>query len=258
MDVVEHNKRAWDKQVDGGENPWTQPVSSERIARARAGDWSIVLTEQKPVPGAWFPRYPSLAGLDVLCLASGGGQQGPILSAAGANVTVFDNSPRQLAQDWMVAERDGLTLTTVEGDAADLSIFADASFDLIVHPVSNLFMPTVRPMWREAARVLRPGGVLISGFMNPDIYVFDPEPADGVFRAHYVLPYSDLHFDEAERARRFGDAPIEFSHTLVDLIGGQLDAGLLLTALYDDRHADIAQAAAHMPTYFATRAVKAM
>ncbi len=257
MDVVAHNKRAWDKQVDGGVNPWTQPVTSEQIAKARTGDWLIVLTEQKRVPIHWFTQYPSLAGLDVLCLASGGGQQGPILAAAGANVTVFDNSPRQLAQDWMVAERDELTLTTVEGDAADLSLFADASFDLIVHPVSNLFMPEVRPMWREAARVLRPGGVLISGFMNPDIYVFDPEPADGVFRALYALPYSDLRFDDAERTRRFGDAPIEFSHTLADLIGGQLDAGLMLTAMYEDRHVDNAQASAFMPSYFATRAIKA-
>lgn len=256
MDVVAHNKRAWDKQVDGGENPWTKPVSSEQIAKARAGEWSIVVTEQKPVPAAWFPRHPSLAGLDVLCLASGGGQQGPILAAAGANVTVFDNSPKQLAQDWMVAERDELVLATVEGDAADLSVFADASFDLIVHPVSNVFMPTVRPVWREAARVLRPGGVLISGFMNPDIYVFESEPADGVFRALYPLPYSDLILDEAERKRRFGDAPIEFSHTLVDQIGGQLDVGLLLTGLYEDRQRNGVQAAAFMPSSFATRAVK--
>jgi len=32
VDVVAHNKRAWDKQVDGGVNPWTQPVTSEQIA----------------------------------------------------------------------------------------------------------------------------------------------------------------------------------------------------------------------------------
>jgi 2-polyprenyl-3-methyl-5-hydroxy-6-metoxy-1,4-benzoquinol methylase len=70
----------------------------------------------------------------VLCLASGGGQQGPILAAAGARVTVFDNSPQQLAQDRFVARREGLTLETVEGDMRDLSVFADVSFDLIVHP----------------------------------------------------------------------------------------------------------------------------
>ncbi len=69
---------------------------SETIARARNGDFSILLTEQKPVPREWFPPLP---GLEALCLACGGGQQGPVLAAAGANVTVLDNSPRQLDQD---------------------------------------------------------------------------------------------------------------------------------------------------------------
>jgi len=36
------------------------------------------------------------------CLASGGGQQGPVLAAAGAHVTVFDNSPRQLAASFVI------------------------------------------------------------------------------------------------------------------------------------------------------------
>jgi len=255
-DVVAYNKAAWDREVTSGENPWTQPVTTAQVIAARAGHWSIVLTEQKPVPAAWFPRHPDLSGLSVLCLASGGGQQGPILSAAGAAVTVFDNSPQQLAQDWMVAERDELDLVTVEGDAADLSVFADESFDLIVHPVSNLFMPEVRPVWREAARVLKTGGVLLAGFMNPDIYVFDPEPLDGVFRAQFPLPYSDLQLDPVERVRRYGDHPIEFSHTLADLLGGQLDAGLHLTGFYEDRHIGSQQASQFMPTYFATRAVK--
>ncbi|MEV5357700.1 class I SAM-dependent methyltransferase [Streptomyces sp. NPDC052693] len=77
----------------------------------------------------------------MLCLASGGGQQGPVLAAAGARMTVLDNSPRQLEQDDTVAAREGLDLRTVLGDARDLSPFPDASFDLIVHPVSNLFIP---------------------------------------------------------------------------------------------------------------------
>jgi ubiquinone/menaquinone biosynthesis C-methylase UbiE len=64
-------------------------------------------------------------------------------------VTVLDASPRQLKQDRTAAEREGLSLETVEGDMADLSMFADATFDLIVHPCSNCFVPDVRPVWRE-------------------------------------------------------------------------------------------------------------
>src|SRR5512134_3878745 len=120
MDVHAYNKNAWNKQVDGGENRWTQPVSHEIIEKAKQGEFNIVLTENIPVPHHWFPP---LKGADVLCLASGGGQQGPVLAALGANVTVFDNSPAQLTQDQLVAERESLSLKTVEGDAADVSAF---------------------------------------------------------------------------------------------------------------------------------------
>ena len=152
MDVREHNRIVWNKSIEWG-NPWTIPVGPEEIAAARRGEWDIILTPTKPVPKAWFPRLTDsgrLQGVRVLGLASGGGQQGPILAAAGARVTVFDNSPRQLGQDRMVAEREGLEIATVEGDMRDLSVFEDGSFDLIVHPVSNVFVPDVRPVWREA------------------------------------------------------------------------------------------------------------
>src|SRR5689334_16777389 len=128
MDILSFNRNAWDRQVENG-NPWTVPVTPAQIEAARQGEWQILLTPTRPVPRTWFPQ--SLQGIEILCLASGGGQQGPILAAAGARVTVFDNSPNQLSRDRMVAERDGLDLNIVQGDMADLTVFADQSFDLI-------------------------------------------------------------------------------------------------------------------------------
>jgi SAM-dependent methyltransferase len=139
LDVRRYNRGAWDAEVERG-NPWTVPVSPEIIRRAREGDWEVVLTPLKAVPRDWFPP---LAGLSVLGLAASGGQQAPILAAAGARVTVLDNSLSQLAQDRAVAERDGLELTLVEGDMADLHGFASESFDLVFHPCSNCFVPDV-------------------------------------------------------------------------------------------------------------------
>ena len=255
-DIRDYNARAWDKAVER-ESRWTVPVTPEEIAAVRRGEWQIVLTPTQPIPRAWFPP---LAGADVLCLASGGGQQGPILAAAGAHVTVFDNSPQQLAQDRHVARRDGLTLATVEGDMRDLSAFASASFDLIVHPTSNLFVPDVRPVWRECCRVLRPGGVLLAGFCNPILYLFDQELADdGVLQVRHALPYSDLtSLTDAERAAYLDELqPLEFGHTLTDQIGGQLDAGFVLTGFYEDSWPGV-KLNEYTPTYIATRAVKPM
>lgn len=110
FDPVAHNRAAWDREV-GNDNEWTRPVGPDVIARARADEWSVVLIGYEPVPRDWFP--PVLAGASVLCLASGGGQQGPVLAAAGADVTVLDNSPRQLSRDEEVAAREGLAIRTV-------------------------------------------------------------------------------------------------------------------------------------------------
>ena len=146
MDIRSYNRDAWNKEVDSGENRWTQPVSSEVIAKARLGEFSALLTENIPVPQRWFP---SLKGLDILCLASGGGQQGPVFAALGAHVTVFDNSPSQLKQDQFVAEREALSLKTVEGDAADLSMFMDESFDLIFNPSGPIYQHMLGPSTDE-------------------------------------------------------------------------------------------------------------
>lgn len=235
MDIRAHNRRAWDREVERG-NRWTVPVSTDAVNAARAGRWEIVLTPTKPIPRAWFPELP---GLDVLCLASGGGQQAPILAAAGATVTVLDGSPRQLQQDRSVAERDGLAIRTVEGDMASMPELDDGAFDLIVHPVSNVFVPDVGPVWREAYRVLRPGGNLLAGFMNPAVYLFDHDHSEetGVLEVTHALPYSDVEsLPPARRDRLVADErPLEHGHTLADQIGGQIAAGFRITGFYEDR-----------------------
>lgn len=257
MDIRAHNREAWNKQVEYG-NKWTIPVGPEVIAAARLDRWELLLTPIKPVPRSWFPQ--KLPGCEILCLAASGGQQGPVLAAAGAKVTVLDNSPKQLAQDRFVAERDGLEIVTVEGDMADLSMFSAGSFDLIFHPVSNNFVPRIRPVWREAFRVLRGGGTLLAGFGNPVIYLFDYQQLQrGVLEVKHALPYSDIESlseEEKQRYRQRGDA-FEFSHTLEDQIGGQLEAGFLITGFYEDyseESEDLLKE--YMPTFIATRAVK--
>jgi ubiquinone/menaquinone biosynthesis C-methylase UbiE len=254
MKVEEHNREAWNKLVSAG-NEWTIPVSPEIIAAARRGEWEVLLTESKPVPKDWFP---DLNDCELLCLASGGGQQGPTLAAAGARVTVFDNSPKQLEKDRLVADREGLELTTIQGDMQDLSVFGDQSFDFIFHPVSNIFIPDVEQVWREAYRVLKFEGTLLAGMLNPIEYTVDRQLEEqGVYQMKHALPYSDLTSITAEeRIQLYGeDEPIEFSHTLETLIGGQTAAGFVIVDFYESYRRDD-PIAAYIPSYFATRALK--
>ena len=256
MDPIAFNRTAWGRQVAKG-NPWTVPVSAETVARARSGDWSVVLTPELAVPREWFGP---LAGSRVLALASAGGQQAPVLAAAGANVTVFDLTPEQLDRDREVAGRDGLAIRTEEGDMRDLSRFADGSFDVVFHPVANLFIPDVRPVWRECFRVLRYGGRLLAGFCNPVLFLVDEDESEGgegdlVIR--HRIPYSDLAVRSPERIERMradGDA-LTWGHTLDDQIGGQLAAGFVLRGFYEDGWPE-QRLAAYLKPFIATLAVK--
>lgn len=258
-DHLQHNRRAWDRQSAAGSR-WCQPVADEVIGKARQGEWEVILTPNRPVPREWFG---DLAGRTVLCLAAGGGQQAPVLAAAGAKVMSLDLSDEQLYKDHVLAERHELLLDTVQGDMADLSAFADESFDLVFHPVSNVFVPDLEPVWNECARVLRPGGDLLSGFMNPCFYLFDADELDRGEPpvARYRLPYAD-------NDRRGPDGPLppcpsgdeawEYSHSLETQIGGQLRAGFVLIDLYEDWWSDEAtRLNRYMPTSLATRARKA-
>jgi len=87
---MQHNRGAWNRHANNG-SPWSGPVSAEEVARAREGDWEVILAPNKAVSADWFG---DIVGQEVLGLAS-----------AGARVMSFDNSDEQLARDKLVTER---------------------------------------------------------------------------------------------------------------------------------------------------------
>ncbi len=258
IDVHRHNRTAWDAESRSGSNPWCQPVAKSTIDEARNGDWDVILTPKKCVPQTWFDGVENKR---VLCLASGGGQQVPILAAAGAKVTSFDISEAQLAQDELVAKRDGLDIELIQGDMTDLSCFEVERFELVFHPVSNVFCSDVRRVWHECYRVLATGGRLLSGFMNPCYFLFDHDALEegGPLVVEHRLPFveaTDLLPHRLEQRLNHPEA-LEFSHSLDDQIGGQIDAGFVIAGFYEDRWTDEAtRLNAYMPTSIATLALK--
>jgi len=254
MNLLEHNRLAWNKEVKKG-NVWTIPVEKDELDEAAKGIFVIILTPHKPVPKNWLG---DVKGKRILCLASGGGQQGPILAAAGAHVTVFDNSDEQLKKDEEAAKEHYLEIKTVRGNMQDLSCFADETFDMIIHPVSNCFIDDVLPVWRESYRVLKEKGSLLSGFVNPIRYMLDWEQVDATERCElrYSVPYSDLQSLSPNMKEKYAqeNTPFEFGHTLTAQIQGQLEAGFILAGLYEDKGKEIVDQ--FTDTFIVTRAIK--
>ena len=253
-EIKHQNEQAWDQNVANNIG-WTVPVDREVISRARNGEINISLCWSEPVPEQWFPDQ--LSGIKILCLACGGGQQAPVLSAAGADVTVMDISSRQLEQDKKVAEVEGLSLKTVLGDMCDLSMFEHEHFDLVFCPVSITYIPELSPLFSEVYRVLKTNGIFMLGAPNPAIYLFDDEKWDqGIYQVSNRLPFSSFDELDDEQQQQFiaDKKAVEFSHTLGTIIGGQLNAGFVIDQFYEESSGE--DLGNYFKDYFATRAIK--
>ncbi len=254
MDYTRVNAETWDRWSSDNW-VWTVPVTHEAYVSALKGEWEVLLTPTVNVPKEWFG---DLTDKKVLGLASGGGQQGPVLTAAGADVTIMDLSDAQLATEKMVAEREGYAINLVKADMTQRFPFADDSFDVIFHPVSNCYVADIAHVWRECFRVLKAGGRLLAGFTNPDLYLFNDADSVADIRVVNKLPYDSLtNLDKPSQKKRVAEEGYQFSHTMERQIGDQLKAGFLLKDFYEDFTTDDSYTLSHyFPLFFASLAVK--
>ncbi len=248
MNYQDINAETIDRWVEKGWE-WGRPISHETFEAAKRGTWDVLLTPTKPVPHEWFGE---LRGKKLLGLASGGGQQMPVFAALGADCTVLDYSLRQLESERMVAEREGYDIRIVRADMTKPLPFADESFDLIFHPVSNCYIRDVRPVWRECRRVLKPGGTLLSGVDHYINFIVNEDEREIVNR----LPFDPLADAEQRKQLEADDAGMQFSHTLEEQIGGQLEAGFTLLDLYEDTNGAGRLHELNIPTFLAMRSVR--
>jgi SAM-dependent methyltransferase len=186
-------------------------------------------------------------GKRVLCLASGGGQDSAAFGLLGADVTVLDLSNVQLERDRQAAEHHGLQVTTLQGDMRDLSAFADHTFDVVWQVYSINFVPSVEPVFREVARVLKPGGIYFVQFHNPFMQSLDNDawngeayPLKGLYLDGEDMSHSFPHWDveqpDGTTVRLAG--PHEFRHTLSTVLNTLVNSGFILLGLWEWMRSD--------------------
>ncbi|MBA4019686.1 MAG: class I SAM-dependent methyltransferase [Pirellula sp.] len=223
MSVHDHNRRAWDALV-AKKQRFTRPAQDEELHDPLG-----------TVDGAgWLGG--SVAGKRVLCLASGGGSQSILYAAAGAEVTVVDISPAQLALDREAAAERGLQVRTVEASMDDLQALREASFDVVIHPVSTCYLPEVRRVFQEVARVTVAGGLYISQHKTPQSLQAEQRPSGrGYELAEPYYRSGPLPPVVGSRLREEGT--LEFLHRWEDLVGGICRAGFVIEDLLEPMHA---------------------
>ncbi|MBE5807779.1 MAG: class I SAM-dependent methyltransferase [Clostridiales bacterium] len=248
MDYQDINAATIDRWVEGGWE-WGVPTDHETCLRARAGDWSVLLTPTKPVPREWFG---DIRGKRLLGLACGGGQQMPIFASAGAVCTVLDYAPKQLESERVAAAREGYDIAIVRADITKPLPFEDGAFDIIFQPVSNCYIRDIRPLWRECRRVLAPGGRLLCGQDSGVNFMVDEDEERIINR----LPFDPIADPKLMEELARTDSGVQFSHTLEEAIGGQLAAGFRLLDLYEDTNGSGRLHDLNIPSFIATLAVR--
>jgi SAM-dependent methyltransferase len=236
-----HNRRIWDQRA------------RERAAHtetAQRGDLADPLAAADPL--GWIER--PVSGKRILCLAAGGGKHGPLFAKAGAIVTVVDLSSEMLALDRKLANELRVQLRAIEASMDNLPMLPDASFDAVVQPVSTCYMPDVRNVYSEVARILVPGGVYISQHKQPAALQAAAAPTG---RGYLITepykcegPLPIVHGDFPHRE----SGALEFLHTWEELIGGMCRSGFVIEDLVEPRHSD--RRAQYLPPFVAIKARK--
>jgi 2-polyprenyl-3-methyl-5-hydroxy-6-metoxy-1,4-benzoquinol methylase len=140
-----------------------------------------------------------------LVVGCGGGQDCVALAHMGAIVVGLDVSEQQLAYARRhAAKHRADNASFVHGTAEDLSRFDDASFDLVISIHALGYVEHAGRAIDEAARVLRPAGVLAIAVPHPWDQVFSDAAPYYAERSYYSdrTPYIDWNWDES----KFGDA----------------------------------------------------
>ena len=246
--VLGHNARAWNR-LAAERTPLTRPAADDAFADART--W---LGSGGTAGRNWLPDR--LDGLDVLCLAAGGGKHGPLYAAAGARVTIVDLSSAMLDLDRQVARERRIDMEILQGSMDDLGMLAAARYDLVIHPVSTCYVPDVERVFAEVARVTKPGGRYVSQHKTPASLQASIEPGVGgryefLHRQAGGMP---LPTEPPSRLRETGTH--EFVHSITSLLGGICAAGFTIEDVCEPDHTQPAAAAgsfahraAFMPPY---------
>src|SRR5262245_12459433 len=220
-----HNRRAWDDLV-AKRQCFTRPARDE--------DFVDPLGKVDPL--GWLGG--DIRGKTLLCLAAGGGKHGPLYATAGAKVTVVDLSPAMLELDRQVAAERRIELTTALASMDDMPMLSAASFDIVIHPVSTCYLPQVGPVYREVARVTRPGGLYISQHKSPTSLQAATTPgargyelAEPYYRTGPLPPVVGSPHRE--------EGTLEYLHRWEELLGLMCRAGFSIEDLVEPLHAKV-------------------
>jgi ubiquinone/menaquinone biosynthesis C-methylase UbiE len=185
-----------------------------------------------------------VAGKRILEVGCGGGQNAIALTRWGATCVGVDPSTAQLDHAHRLARELDVEVQFDSGVAQDLTSFPDESFDLVLSSYAFDYVADLQQVYREAWRVLKPGGLFVFCLSHPWFLAVgwhlagDPEaPEIGDYAAWPAVEEWDWRFEDGTAARLQS-----YLRKLSQIVNELIEAGFRLERLVEQHAEDMAAA----------------
>ena len=187
-----------EKQAPAHPGPLAMPLSDTPPDNREA--WNTIAKayqEQKQLPtdrliyAAHCPGEETLnllgdvAGLDVIVLGCGGGQDCIVLAKQGARVLGIDLSDGQISFGRKLAEQEDVMVTLLQGNVEELQGIEDESYDLALSLHALNYVEHADRAFAETFRVLRPGSAFVFSVHHPFDACLEDGPPYGIVRGYW-------------------------------------------------------------------------
>jgi SAM-dependent methyltransferase len=175
------NRQYWNGMaqdwVSAGERSWRQQEPSWGI-------WALPESRLELLPA-------EMTGMKTIELGCGTGYVSAWMARRGAQVVGIDNSEQQLATAGRLADEHRIDLELIHGDAEQVP-YPDAAFDFAISEYGAAIWCDPAKWVPEAARLLKPGGLLTFLGNHPMAMITTPLSGD-VCDEQLHRPYFDMH-----------------------------------------------------------------
>jgi SAM-dependent methyltransferase len=189
------NRDRWDRISDQYQETHGPQLNTQECAW---GNWAI--------PEDDLRVLGDVSGKDILELGCGAAQWSIFLARRGARPVGLDNSARQLAHARRLMAQAGVEFPLVHA-SAEAAPLASESFDILFCDHGGMSFADPRRTLPEAARLLRPGGLLAFNMSSPLFFICWDE--NGQFGKVLQRDYFGLgrweENDEVEYQLTYGD-----------------------------------------------------